>query len=124
MDWDWWNNFAPLFRDIGVGIGAIAGGIGAIPVINDWRKRKQKQHYRDKYIKRFSSHLKDKNDVLIWKLENSNKIYAIYKPDDTRQHIKSWSTYKELGYESGDWDKEVSKKVLNQYKEVEPIDFM
>jgi len=67
-------------------------------------------------MERFASHRRDKNDALIWKLENSDKIYAIYKPNNTKQHIKNWSTFSGLGYGGEDWDKVVNKKELDDFK--------
>ena|SRR3989344_2763473 len=124
MSWDWLKDFATVVRDLGVGIGTLLGGWGALPLFKKWnRKEREKEQYKEKCIKRFASHLRNKDEALIWKLKNSDKILAIYKPNMTWQHIKTWSTYKALGYESGDWDKEVGGNELDNFKEDEPIDF-
>jgi hypothetical protein len=123
MNWDWLHNFSSVFRDIAVGIGALFGGAGAFKILTDWRQERRKQQYRDKCMKKFAAHLRDPNETAIWKLQNSNKIYAVYMPNKTVQHIKPFSTFKELGYESGDWDEEVNKERLENYALHEPIDF-
>ena len=128
MSWEFWHRLAPIIHDLGVGlgalIGALYGGYSARPWFKHWaRKEKKKEQYRKKYMERFASHRRDKNDALIWKLENSDKIYAIYKPNNTKQHIKNWSTFSGLGYGGEDWDKVVNKKELDDFKEDEPIDF-
>jgi hypothetical protein len=122
MNWDWWLNFASFFRDMTVGIGALFGGAGAFKILSDWRKERQKQRYKNKYIKRFAAYLRDPKETAIWKNQNNDKIYAVFKPDKTRQHITPWSTFVELGYSSGEYE-EVSNKQLEQYKLGEPIDF-
>lgn len=124
MHWNWWHDLSEVVSGLGVGLGTLLAGYGALPFFKDLnRKDKKKDQNKDKYMKMFASHLRNKNEALIWKLKNSDKIFAIYKPNKTRQHIKPWGTFKDLGYESGDWDKEVTKSELEGYAEAEPIDF-
>lgn len=123
-DWDWWLNLSEVVNGLLIGIGTLLAGYGALPYFRDLnRKDKKKEQYKDKYMKLFASHLRDREKALIWKLKDSNKIFGIYIPDKTRHHIRPWGTYRDLGFESGDWDKEVDKTELEQYKEAEPIDF-
>ena len=124
MHWDVLQKSASIIRDLGVGIGTFLGGYAALPFVKDrWKADRIKKKYKAKYIERFSAWKRDKNNAYIWKREGSDGIYAIYTPNNTKQHIKHWSTFIDLGYGSGDWDKEVSKKELENYQDDEPIDF-
>jgi hypothetical protein len=118
----WWLNFSTVVNRIGLGIGAILGGTSAIPIIRDWSNEKNKLRYKDKYMKKFSNFTRDKEKTSIWK-SNGNPIYAIDKINRTKQHIRPWSTFKELGYADDGWDKEATPKELEEYDLGEPIDF-
>lgn len=122
MNWQWWNNFAPVFRDIGAGIGAILGGAGAITVISDWSERKNVKNYRNKWKRLLSpARLKNKEIELI---KSGDEVYAVDNSIDPKpiRWIRNPSTLHDLGFTAKD-AREIEEKELDKYNKHDQINF-
>lgn len=122
MHWSWWHDFSSVFRDIAIGLGALAGGIGAIPVINDWRERVNKNRYRSKW-QRLISPARYKNKEIDL-LKSGDEVYAV---DNNAKPQPMWwirnpSTLHDLGFK-GHQAREVNKDELSKYDEGPQINF-
>jgi len=122
MHWTWWLNFSSVFRDIAVGLGAIAGGVAAIPVIDDWLKQKNKRNYRAKWEKRLSRARFDKGEFTLLKLDSGDEIYAVDESDQSKWWIRNLATLHDLGYTGRDAT-DTPKKKLDKYKSGKAINF-
>ena len=85
-DWVWWQKFAPVFNDIGLGLGAILAGIGAIGIIDDYRSKKNNEKSNQKWINKFPVERLNK-DFDIIQSDNAKGILYIH---DKKLNKKHW----------------------------------
>jgi hypothetical protein len=112
-DWGWWKDFSSVINKLGVGIGAILGGIGALTVIDDWVKIRRKRQYRLMWQRILSpSRLKNKEIQLI---KEGDEIYGIDLTIKRMWWIRNPSTLHDLDFQGKD-AQNINASELSEYK--------
>lgn len=121
---------ADIFQSIGIGLGSILGGLGALKVLSDWQVKRKNEKLKRKLLRRYPKERLNKDFRLLAHsfsedsenvIGRSSHVYLCDERTKTRHWIANIITLKLLGF-NGDEVTGVSKKILESYAMAEQID--
>ena len=121
---------ADIFQSIGIGLGSILGGLGALKVLSDWQVKRKNEKLKRKLLRRYPKERLNKDFRLLAHsfsedsenvIGRSSHVYLCDERTKTRHWIANIITLKLFGFNC-DEVTGVSKKILESYAMAEQID--
>lgn len=90
------KDYASIFNNLAVGLGAFFAGFGSLRYINDYLQRLRLDRKKESFRKKYPLDKLDKDYYLIW--FKRGKLYLFDKKEKLYYHIYPWETAEDLRF--------------------------
>ena len=114
------KTLSEVVQAIGIAIGSLLGGLGALKVLGEWRDKRKHARQKRKWLELYPT---DKVDIdfEIMKLD-ADPVYVCDKRDMTRHWVANGFTLNQLGFNENQI-RTVNENALDKYRHGKTIDF-